>query len=279
MIAATKVPCLECGHANGPEDLSCRLCGRVLRHQPRDAPAPVRRRRRPIEPRRETARHLFFGAVAASVFAFGPLLRYMGWFFGSLCHEIGHVAAAWLAGCPAVPAIRLDGHAAAVHGEQQAFLCVILWGGLGWLAWRFRETRSGRIVFGAAVLLYPVFAFTGLREFVFLLAGHAGELAFAGVFFWRGLAGTLKPPVVRIAYAAGGWFLLGRNLALYAGLVFDASARTAYLGNGSFGLANDFLRVGRMLGVGFEPVAGAMMLVALAVLPVAWRLSRPWRGG
>ena len=59
------------------------------------------------EPLRVTLKYIVLGALLAPVFTFTPLLKFMGWFLGALVHETGHTAMAWLAGCPAFPAIRV----------------------------------------------------------------------------------------------------------------------------------------------------------------------------
>ncbi|MHC4550929.1 MAG: hypothetical protein ACYTEZ_19415, partial [Planctomycetota bacterium] len=279
MIATTRIPCPECGQANAPEAFRCLLCGRVLRpveEAPRAATTVIHRRLPTCEPLTTTLKFLLIGAVLAPVFTFTPLLRFMGWFLGSLCHEIGHTAMAWLAGTPAYPAIRLDGHAVAVHGEQYAWLCVIVWFVLAYVAWQFRAHRRAVWLWGGLTLVYPLFAFTGLREFFFLLGGHLGELVFATVFFWRALVGGFsRSRAERIAYATCAWFLLGRNLWLTGGLMWDEGVRTWYRSHGSLGLTNDYLRLAHeVMGVGLGTVAFLMFVVALAVLPVAWILSR-----
>ncbi len=109
---------------------------------------------------------LAIGAFLAPAFTFTPLLQYMGWFFGSLCHEMGHCAMAWLAGCPSFPAISLAGHAMARYSDQQIALALLMWGGAGGLAWHNRHNRRLLIVFGLATLLYPAFAFTDMRDFL-----------------------------------------------------------------------------------------------------------------
>ena len=84
------------------------------------------------------------GVLLAPVLTLTPILQYMGWFLGSLCHETGHVAAAWAMGCPAFPAIRLDGHAAALHREQQPLLVASAIAGLLAIAWASRR-RPARL--------------------------------------------------------------------------------------------------------------------------------------
>jgi hypothetical protein len=282
MIAAAKVPCPECGHANPRSRDDCGLCGVLLRERPAAPAPPALLLRHPpaCEPRAATAKVLLVGAVLALVFALLPFLRFMGWFLTALFHETGHCAVAWAAGCPAYPAIRLDGHAVAIHGTQSGLLCVILWVALAWLVWQFRGRGAGAWVLGALALLYPLFAFTGAREFFFLLGGHLGELFFAGFFLQRALAGGWSGArAERLTHAGVGWYLLGGNVWLAGGLLLDEGAQARYRDNGSFGLANDYLRLAARLETSLETIALLMVLVSLAVLPAAWFLSRTGRIG
>jgi hypothetical protein len=271
-----------------PEDLSCAMCGVVLRRAPRtsvaveEPPRVALQYHRPPNCERHTTslKYLGVGAALALVFGLTPLLRYMGWFLASLFHETGHCVAAWIAGCPAFPAIRLDGHAAAVHGGQHVWLCLIVWGALGLLLRRHWANRRVHWLCCAVVAVYPLIVFTGARDIWVLVAGHGGELAFATIALQRALSGGFtnsKPE--RLLYAAVGWYLLGRNVLLTAGLAVDEAAREEYTGNGSFGLANDYLRVARTLQVDLATVAWMMTLLACTVLPLAWKLSRFRRKG
>lgn len=266
--------CPRCGrgHAQGAGD--CALGATAPRPPPQEAdglrPPPEVRVESP-DPRVV----LGLGALLAPVFALTPLLQYMGWFLSSLVHEIGHCAAAWLCGQPAYPAIRLDGHAAALHKEQQIVLVVLVGAGLAWLVYASRRRRALAIGLGSFLALYPLLALTDAKEVIHLLAGHVGELAFATVFFQRALSGGFTESTAeRIGYATVACYLLGRNLLLDLGLMTSASARATYAGNGSFGLTNDFIRAARELGWSLEGVATLMLLVALCSLPVAawlWR--------
>jgi hypothetical protein len=193
----------------------------------------------------------------------------MGWFLASLVHEAGHCAAAWACGCPAVPAIRLDGHAAAVHGEPSRIFAACVLVALAIYAWRRRSK-----VLGAIAAVYPLIAFTAARDWFFLLAGHLSEIAFSGVFFWRALVGGFtQTRAERAAYAACAWYLVVANVWLAGGLIFSESVRNWYRGSGSFGLENDYLRLAKSLHVGVGAVGFLMLLVALAALPIAWRFA------
>jgi hypothetical protein len=227
---------------------------------------------------------LGLGAFLAPAFGLLPVLRYMGWFLSSLVHETGHCVAAWVCGMPAYPAIRIDGHAAALHSTQKPLLVALVWASLAALTWQLRRRPRARLVAAAAVLLYPLLALTSFRDLLHLLAGHLGELAFAGVFFYRALSGGFTDSVPeRVAYATCAFFLAGHNVVLDLGLVTDEGARQAYAGNGSFGLTQDLIRAARHVRGSLEGMAGVMLVLSLAALPLAawiWRLaeSRPSPG-
>jgi hypothetical protein len=216
------------------------------------------------------------GVALAPVLTFTPLLRYVGWFLASLVHESGHCAMSWWLGCPAFPAIRLDGHAAAVHGAQSIPIVVMVWVGTALLAgvlWKHPRARPALV---AALVLQPLLAFTRHRETAFLVAGHLGELAFAAVFLWRGATGGFTASrAERGLYATLGFYLVGRNALLSGGLVWSEARRHEYAGNGSFGLENDYVRVAReCLGCSTETVAFVMLVVTVAALALAFLLAR-----
>jgi hypothetical protein len=223
-------------------------------------------------------RPFLVGLALAAALLWVPALRFMGWLLGSLFHETGHVAFAWFVGCPAFPAISLTGHAAAFHQEQQGAVLLLVGGGLVGLA--VQAARSGRLrglAFGALAAWVPAAFLTPVREVGFLLSGHLGELAFAGVFLWRARTGrAIETEGERPLYAALGAYLVARNALLCFGLAFVPAARDAYRSNGSFGLENDYVRVaGDWLHVPLPVVAVFMLVLSLAVVPLAWAASRP----
>ncbi|MHC4953883.1 MAG: hypothetical protein ACYTGZ_08330 [Planctomycetota bacterium] len=281
MRTLTRTTCSDCGAGNSASASACAYCGAFFeqvaaRVSGFDLPRPevvVR----PGSSRTEAKAALVFlaiGAFLAPAFTFTPILQYMGWFLGSLCHEMGHVVVAWLAGCPSYPAISLAGHAMARYSEQQTALALLMWGGVAWLAWTKREDKRMLIAFGSFALIYPAFAFTGMRDFFFLMGGHIGELALAAVFFQRAIdGGFTESPLERGANATVAWFLMGRNVWLTGGLLWSSEVQSWYARSGSFGLTNDYIRVARdICGVDLSVVAGFMLLVSLLPLPLAWFL-------
>jgi hypothetical protein len=226
--------------------------------------------------------YLTIGLATAPIFAWTPILQYMGWFLASLVHEMGHAAFAWLCGMPAVPAISLAGHAAAVHSEQSYFLAVLVLLGLGAGAWHVFTGRVRWIALALIAVIYPAIAFTGAKDFFHLIAGHGAELLFAALCLWKTLdGGFTESRTERGLYGTVGWYLLGKNLSLCFGLMRSADARAEYNDNGSFGLTNDYIRVAEdVLGCPLERVALMMLVAGLFVLPAAmlgWRLSRAMR--
>lgn len=249
---------------------------------PTPSDAPRREEGRDRREGREPWIYLAIGLATAPVFALTPILSYMGWFLASLVHEMGHAAFAWTCGMPAVPAISLAGHAAALHAEQSLFLAFLIGTGLAAGAWRLFAGRWRWIALALFAVGYPSIALTGARELLHLLAGHAAELAFATLCLWKTLdGGFTESKLERGLYGTVGWYLLGRNAHLCWGLLRSTEARAEYNENGSFGLTNDYIRAAEdVLSCPLEHVALAMLLASLFVLPaawLAWRVTRALR--
>lgn len=209
--------------------------------------------------------YLFIGLALALLMGNIRLLHYMGWFIEALIHELGHCIAAWYYGCPAVPAIRLDGHAAAVHSCQKIGICIMMWGATAWGAWYFRNRIPLMAPLVVFALIYPLFAFTKAKEFWHLVSGHGGELIFAGIFFYRALEGGVYKEEERPLYAMLGWFIWLKNINLCWSLMYSQASRNTYMRSGSFGLENDYVRIGRLLGWNLEGVAALMLIVSVII--------------
>jgi hypothetical protein len=222
---------------------------------------------------------LAVGLGLALALTWTPTLRFMGWFLRSLFHETGHVAMAWLSGCPAFPAIDLRGHAVAVHRDQQAGVALLVGLLVAWLAFAAVRSGRGRGAAAALVVLWAGVTFgKGLREVMFLLAGHLGELAFAAVFLRRARTGeAVEVGAERPLYAGLGWYLVASNVVLAGGLLVSEGVRSWYAQSGSYGLENDYLRVARELPFGLAGTAVAMLVLSVAVVPIA--LAAGGRGG
>ena len=223
-------------------------------------------------------RILLISAASAQLFAL-PLLSYMGWFLTSLVHEMGHAAMAWACGMPAFPAIRLDGHAAAVHADQVPWLVFVIAAAIAWAAWSQRELLVRAIPLGLLAIALPLLAFSeGPRDLAFLLMGHGGELLFAGLALHRACEIGSRETVERALYGTLAWYLLWKNVTLFFGLATSAEALLEYYGSGSFGLTNDLIRAAEdVLDTPVQSVAWGMFVATLLVIPATFLLRRVLR--
>lgn len=218
---------------------------------------------------------LAVAALASQLFAL-PVFSYMGWFLSSLVHEMGHAAFAWGVGMPAFPAIRLDGHAAAMHSAQVPWLAFAIAGGLAYLAWLRREHVPQAVALGALAVAFPCIAFANAaRELLFLLMGHGGELTFATIALVRATNDEDHGTLERGLYATLAWYLLWKNATLFFGLATSTQALIEYSGSGSFGMTNDLIRAAEdVLGWPVPRVAAWMLAATIAVPPAALAIRR-----
>ena len=189
MTTTIATTCPRCGRRLDGSELACSMCGQLLRKEARPAIETDRSGTRPesanaTSPTRTHAivrveheqrihdapeaawqpwLYLAIGLVTAPVFGFTPILQFMGWFLASLVHEMGHATVAWLCGMPAMPAISLAGHAAAVHQEQSKFLLALVVLGLATLAWKFLAGAWRWVAIGIVATVLPAVALTEAR--------------------------------------------------------------------------------------------------------------------
>lgn len=208
------------------------------------------------------------------------LIKTIGWFFSSVVHEMGHTLSAWYLGHFALPALRLDGHAATVHFDQSLWIALPVWAFLIAATVYFWKVKARLLMFsfGALALTYPLLAFTPLQELVFLMGGHGGEMIIATVFFWRALVPGKVLEEERTLYAALAWYLWFQNLILNGSLFLSAKSRAWYLGNGSFGLENDWVRLAQHFGWSLSFLAFVIFVVCVAIPPLGLAWARySWR--
>lgn len=216
--------------------------------------------------------HLGWGLVLACLFSLPFFLfKTIGWVFESVVHEMGHTLMAYFMGSIALPAIRLDGHAATVSLEPSPILAGIVWLllVLGAVWFGIQKHRPLLISLGVLAVLYPFFAFTDRKEWLLLLAGHGGEMVIATIFLWRSLVPVYKvQEEERTLYAALGWYLWFQNLIMNWNLLYSEESREWYAEHGSFGLENDFIRIADLFGWSLPFLAGVMLLLFLCVPPL-----------
>ena len=217
--------------------------------------------------------HLLVGLAISPALALLPFLELWGWFFQALVHETGHTLAAWAVGVPALPTLAITAEAATLHGEQLVSLSLVAWVALLVLCLRRTEGLARCAGLAALAVVHPLVAHSSLRETWHLVAGHAAELAVAGLFLARTLPGTrLHDPahehLERGLYSVLGWFLIGRNLLLAGGLIASPAARQGYTEARSHGIENDLARLAELWGTSLEAPAIALALGASLVAPL-----------
>lgn len=220
--------------------------------------------------------HYAVGLVLGLIFVLPlPIVKQIGWFFSSLVHEMGHTGISYYLGSIALPALRLDGHAATMTMDQSWWLAWGVWLALAIGTVYFKLAQRTPIFYTLLILTltYPLLAFTDFKEVMFLVGGHGGEVVMATIFFWR--AAVISHKVreqERTLYAALAWYLWFQNLVLHWNLMFSAASREWYLDNGSFGMENDFVRLADLWSWSLPQLSFWMLLLTFAVPPLglAW---------
>lgn len=242
---------------------------------PPPAPPPTR-----PEPRGAqgvaTAWNALAPGVRALLVAFVPSVL-LGWFFpfrvmgegiSFFVHELGHTFVAWFFGCTALPAIVMT-----IVFEQNRAVAALVWGGLVFLAVRYRRAARWNLVFAGAALLYPLLAFTKAHVTAFDLGGHLAEAAFAAWAFRR-VVRSERPEWERVVWAFFAFYLVARNVKLFGGVALRAAARTDYLTVAIAG-QNDLVKVAATTGLALTTlaflVATLFLVVPLGVLVLALR--------
>jgi hypothetical protein len=208
--------------------------------------------------------YLGVGVVVALVLHFGTCgIFEMG--SHSFFHEGGgHALCGWLLGIPSIPAVTLT------HMYEPSMgLAVLIWAAIGFSAWKLRAHKPLVYFLAAAVLVYPLLAFTRASTPLVFAAGHLGEIGWASFFFYRALRGGAFHEFERPLYAALAWPLFVQNVTFFFGLATSASKRVAYetiyLNEG---IPNDFIQFQTLTGFALPRVAALMCLIALVLPPL-----------
>ncbi len=230
----------------------------------------------PIFKSKSWKHHYGVGLILGLLFSLPlPIVKAIGWFFSSLVHEMGHTGISYYLGSIALPALRLDGHAATVTMDQSWWLAWGVWLALIAGTIYFKLAQRTPVFYTLLILAvtYPLLAFTDFKEALFLLGGHGGEVVMATIFFWR--AAVISHKVreqERTLYAALAWYLWFQNLVLHWNLMFSEASRDWYLNNGSFGMENDFVRLADLWSWSLPHLSFWMLLLTFVVPPLglAW---------
>ncbi|NRA37104.1 MAG: hypothetical protein HRU15_03100 [Planctomycetes bacterium] len=193
------------------------------------------------------------------------MLMYIFWWWGALCHEIGHVLVNNYLGMPSYPVLSPSG-AMAVHLRQTFILNLIMFAATVYLAWNIRKVAYWSCLAWAAVVMYPILATHYLtQELMQNYGGVGGELLFAAIFMWRGwTGGFIESQAERPVYTAVAWIMIIDNFNFALGLIFSSSFRAMYSSNGSFGLTNDLIKAASNMGVSLQTAALPLLLATIA---------------
>lgn len=219
---------------------------------------------------REAARALALGFAITLLVFFVPILRYVFHTLITLVHELGHTAAAWLFGIPAIPAFDfVYGGGMTVHQGRSTGLLVLIYAAMGAVVWSFRGRRALYPAFGAWIVAYTLLAFTGAHEAIEIAMGHGSELIFAGIFLYRALEGSAcRVPAERPLYAFCAFFILLSDATFAAGLLTSAD-RVADYEAAKGGHAMDFTRLAAdVLHVDLQAIV-FVFLLATVLTPFA----------
>jgi hypothetical protein len=227
---------------------------------------------------REVAKALVAGlGLAVLVSLSGQVSFYLSYFV-ILVHELGHSALSWLFGFPAIPAFDfLHGGGVSVSSTDRYFAIVwLLYGGLGWLLYRYRRNTLTMQVLVTTGIIYTIFAFSPIQDLLRVAMGHGFELIFAGMFCYRGLSGfACRYSIERPLYLMLGLFTSIYDLRFCWNLLFDPVSLDIYL-QGKGGLIdNDLVRVARdHLNVPLTVVVWAFLLMVAAAPLISAGLYR-----
>lgn len=218
----------------------------------------------------EARRALLVGLGLAVVVLAVPFLRFSLSYIGVLVHELGHSAASWLFGYPALPALDFSygGGMSLTFGRRPVLVVgfvVVLVLLLGW-AWRHPRWRW---IAAAVVGLWILASLTAIHEVVVLAMGHGAELLFVALCLHRAITGdAVQRPVERPLYAMVGWFLVLEGVWFAWGLLTDPGKRQLYEDAKGGGHWMDFSRLAEdYFGVDLSWMA-FLFLAACVATPV-----------
>lgn len=291
MGTATSESCPACSFTHDGAATSCARCGVVFAKLRRGAaPVPssdstgtasVTREGSGAVPSSRVWATVGAALVAALVAHALPFVRVVLSPLVTLFHEFGHTVAAWILGCPALPAFDLVYGGGITHyGEFRLPIAVLVAAVWLWLGWTFRRNvRSSSLIGACAVLWIVAVSAEWRREVAIASAGHLGELILAGVLLYMALSGVgwRIPEIERPLGAFAAFFVQIQTMTFAWKLRHDAAFLAWYREGKGGALMNDLevialdVRIWTGLTPDVEQVAG--WLAASAMVPIAAALA------
>ena len=209
--------------------------------------------------------HSFFLSIPATG------LGYMLVFF----HEIGHTAAFWAFGSPAIPQFDFAHGGGYTHAMNRMwFILIAIWGAAllaaVWL-WRHMEYRW-LIWLGVLMALHTALLMTQGHEIFICFAGHGAEVLVGAFCLLRAFWNTTEKShgaVERWLNMIFGCFAMIYSAIFTAGLIFSDISRDVYAGQKGGHLEGDLDRIAEITAVTLPVVAGILLTFNIAVFAYA----------
>lgn len=168
--------------------------------------------------------------LGALLIAFFPTISFLLHPLITIVHELGHAAAAWAFGCPAIPAFDFNyGGGVTAKTDRQLPLLILIYVILGLGCYFFRKNRLTVALLVGLIILHIACVLTTMDEFLFSFMGHGTELIIAGVFIYRAISGSsIIHQVERPLYATLGMFMEFYDIHFFYMLYSSMDARIDY---------------------------------------------------
>jgi hypothetical protein len=194
---------------------------------------------------RSAWRALAIGFAIAAVMQLFPMTAFLFHPLMTIIHEIGHAAAAWSFGYPAVPGFDFgEGGGATATFDRSVPVTIGVYCLVGWAIWRTRRHLPTVGVILGLTAIHAWLNATPRHEAWMIIMGHGMEPVFAAVFLYRAMTGTtLLQADERPAYAMIGFLMMFDRLSFFYKLTSDADF-LAWYNEGKSYADNDLVRVG-----------------------------------
>ncbi|OKH18782.1 hypothetical protein [[Limnothrix rosea] IAM M-220] len=232
------------------------------------SPSPQKQRRSPTQ---DTLKALTIGISCSIAIFIVPLSRFILNAFLTFVHELGHAAAYWTFGYPAVPSFDfIFGGGITLALNQAPILAIAIYGLLSYIAFQYRHNRNTLIILASITVIHLLSLLSPLHQTLIITMGHIAELmaificgycALGKYFCYVGGEQTI--------YAMLASFSFLESCSFFGQLTFSNSFRIAYrVGKGGL-LDNDLVRLSNdYLSLGLAEIA-CIFLLATIMMPLA----------
>jgi hypothetical protein len=199
-----------------------------------------------------------------------------------LIHELGHAFFGWIFGYPSIPAFNfMHGGGVTMHQERSDSVLFLIYGGLGFLFYYFRQNKLTLICLFSFTLIYSWITFNPLHQAIMIFMGHGFELVFGGIFLYRAISGFgVKYSIERPLYAMLGFFTIFRDFNFGWNLIYNLEAIERYEDGIGGLLDNDFVILAREFFYTKLSVISGWFLVLTVLTPIMtfllFRYSQIW---